>query len=111
MYLSAGKEISLAPFGPLLITVTGKQQWSDAVWDEYTDAGVRFQQEHGPFSLILTIVPGNSTPTAAQRQRIAQKGAVVFKTVKKAVLLTNSALVRGVVQAISWLTRPVNEWT
>jgi hypothetical protein len=92
-----------------LVVVSLPAEWSDAEWDAYLAQMRRFPTRRERY-VTLTDARGAGTPSAAQRKRAAEvmaEDAALSKRFNVAnALVFESAILRGMVTAITWLTPP-----
>jgi len=76
---------------------------SDEQWMFYVDGFVRYaSMEGGPYAIVAESELGSAMPNAKWRQRFADAGARVHSDAVF-VLITKSAVARGIVTAVNWL--------
>jgi len=87
----------------LLIVATGDQKIDDAAWEEFCQNCETLIRRWGPCTSVLSWAPLHG-PDAKQRDVLAKKygDAVHLKKQKRTALLSGSAIVRGIVTAMSW---------
>jgi hypothetical protein len=86
-----------------IVFVCGEAPIDDAEWDEYV-AFLRSRFKPGLTHRSLVVAKGSLT--SLQRKKLAEAVAPVKATLKSAVI-TESALVRGIVTALEWFSRDV----
>jgi hypothetical protein len=97
---------------PIVISQHYGTEHSETTLQEAHDAWVAFMNR-GQHVLILDLTQGNAGATAAQRRRmatwLAQNEALLKSGRQLAhVLVVNSAVVRGIITAVSWIRPPAN---
>lgn len=92
-----------------LVIVALPSGWTDAEWDAYL-ARMRTYPERRTRYVTLTDARGAGAPTAAQRKRAAEVMAADQEVSKRFnvanALVFDSAILRGMVTAITWITPP-----
>jgi hypothetical protein len=73
---------------------------SESEWDEYIDF-LRKSLKPGTPTVVFVLADG-PPPTAVQRKKMSEVGEPMGKSLRVA-LFTTSAMVRGVVTALSWV--------
>lgn len=96
---------------PIVISQHYGTEHSETTLQEAFDAWVAFMNR-GLHVLILDLTHGNAGATAAQRRRmaawIAQNERLLKSRQLAHVLVVNSAVVRGIITAVSWIRPPAN---
>jgi hypothetical protein len=80
----------------LLLALHGEAAPSDAEWEPYLDAIPRVLAHPSGMGIVLT---DGGTPSSAQRERMRRKDG---GAVRCNAIITDNAIVRGVVTAVSW---------
>ncbi|MBX3246854.1 MAG: hypothetical protein KF901_06715 [Myxococcales bacterium] len=92
-----------------LVVVTLPKVWTETEWDTYLAQMRRFPARRRAY-VTLTDARGAGTPSAAQRRRAAEVMAEDAETSRAYnvanALVFDSAILRGMVTAITWLTPP-----
>ena len=92
-----------------LVVVVMPTTWTDAEWEAYLTR-MRSYPERRKHYVTLTDARGAGTPTAAQRKRAAEVMAedqAISKRFNVAnALVYESAILRGMITAITWITPP-----
>lgn len=92
-----------------LVVVVMPATWTDAEWEAYLTR-MRSYPERRTRYVTLTDARGAGTPTAAQRKRAAEVMAedqAISKRFNVAnALVYESAILRGMITAITWITPP-----
>jgi hypothetical protein len=98
-WISSGKNLGMHLVGDLLLQATSARNIPDSEWDEYIDEIDRLMRENTiPYSLQYSLTQG---PPARVRKLIGKRlGDRMFPNF---VLISDSAVVRGILTAISWL--------
>ncbi len=87
----------------LLIVVSLGSNWSDGCWREQLQQSIDLAKTQGMYSAVLTWSPIGQ-PTSRQRRLAKDMLAELDLTkISRQALVTDSALVRGALTAISWL--------
>ena len=92
-----------------LVVVTHPTTWTDDEWERYLTQMRSYPSRRERY-VTLTDARGAGTPTAAQRRRAAEVMAedqALSKRFNVAnALVYDSALLRGMITAITWITPP-----
>jgi hypothetical protein len=90
--------------GDLMITVSPVEPWSDAIWREYLELIATYHERFGVQPGVLNFSPTQS-PSATQRNILGTefKDKTHVAELRRVVVLTDSALARGVLTALTWL--------
>lgn len=104
MLRTDGGEVSAARVGDLWIYVGPDRPLDDATWREYLDLCAQEVKRNGPYPGILVWAPRHG-PTAHQRRIMTEQygAALRLDRQRRFALITESALVRGIMTALSWV--------
>jgi hypothetical protein len=93
----------------ILLCVSGSKAITDTAMGMYIDFIVRSVKERGPFDGAFLFMPIHG-PSTAQRRMLTERSAETqLDRASRIALLSDSAIVRGGITAIYWLTRGKNE--
>ena len=97
------KTLAYEKLGNCIVFVGGRHPFDNTEWDTYSHfLETTFAEGAKTDTKFVCIVLTEIGPTGAQRQRLNDALAPVFKTFKTAVL-TSSHLARGILTAMSWI--------
>jgi hypothetical protein len=98
--------IASARVGKLWLAASGRRPITDDAWREYLGHSVVSVRSDGPFHGVLFWAPKYG-PSASQRKALTGEfaQAVRLDAQRRVVLISGSALVRGTMTAINWITR------
>lgn len=99
------RTIAAARTGQLWLSATGTRGITDAMWREYLALATTSVATHGPFVGLFLYYP-TSAPSSAQRRMLAEEYGtrVGLSAQKRVAVISDSAISRGAMTAISWLT-------
>jgi len=91
--------------GRLGIIVWNGEPPNDRVFEDHCVVVSDSVREHGAFSVFLNVA-GSFAPSAAQRRIVAEYSeAMQLKAIGRIAIITDSALARGALLVLTWLTR------
>jgi len=97
------KTLAYEKIGNCIVFVGGRHPFDNTEWDTYSRfLETTFEEGAKTDTKFVCLVLTEVGPTGAQRQRLNDALAPVFKTFRTAVL-TSSHLARGILTAMSWI--------
>ncbi len=109
IYVCARGVLAAARLGDLMIGATGDLPIDDVSWAEWINWCVRSVKRDGFYPLMLQWAPKHG-PSARQRSHMVSRGAeLCLHQQKRAALISESTLVRGIITAMGWSSRAATE--
>lgn len=103
-WVTDGGNCRVVRTGGVFLSVLGPGQWDDAEWLDFLLMCDRASKLPGvPQAKSSLTVTVGAMPTTAQRKQSAEHNKGVEGQLKRIAMLTDSALVRGVLTAFGWL--------
>jgi hypothetical protein len=103
-YVSAGKQLASQRVGRCWVQATGLVTIRDGDWAEYIEYMKRSAKQEGPASTVIQYSP-KVAPSAKQRVELMKHDQLLFPELRGLAIFTESMFMRGVMTALSWLTR------
>jgi hypothetical protein len=100
-----GKELCLGRVGPLALVVAGNS-WDDAAWREHCSLYAKMVADCGAARAVFNLSP-RAGPSSSQRRMLMSeyRERNRIDEVRRFAILTESALVRGVLTALGWFAQ------
>ena len=97
--------MAVARCGELWLAATGDERIADETWREYLELAKASVASHGPFTGLYLLFPRNA-PSTSQRNMLTNEygRAVRIDQQRRVAVISDSAITRGAMTAISWLT-------
>jgi hypothetical protein len=106
MLVTRDGNMASSRIGKLWLAASGDRPITDLTWREYLDQAAASVKSAGPFSGLLFWAPKHG-PSGSQRRMLTREYAesVRLDAQRHVALVSDSALVRGTITAINWITR------
>jgi hypothetical protein len=103
-YVSPSKQLSSQRVGKCWVQATGLVTIQNSDWVDYIEYMKRSAQQDGPATTVIQYSP-KVAPSAKQRVELMKHDQLLFPNLRGLAIFTESTLMRGVMTALSWLTR------
>lgn len=104
-YCHPGLAFHLTRIGPLGVVVWNGTPATNAIFEDHCRVMARWVELEGPFEVVLNVA-GDFAPNMSQRRIVASYGeAMGLENIRRIAILTDSALARGALLVMTWLTR------
>lgn len=101
MFVSPNRQISFQMVGQVGLTVSCPTGYDDKDWEAYIQQARHVRSAGGVIRGVLNFTPSQG-PSASQRKRLTDELKEELKPVVRVAVLSDSALLRGVITAMSW---------
>jgi hypothetical protein len=103
-YVSPSKQLSSQRVGKCWVQATGLVTIQNGDWVDYIEYMKRSVKQDGPGTTVIQYSP-KVAPSAKQRIELMKHDQLLFPQLRGLAIFTESTLMRGVMTALSWLTR------